>query len=210
MIRVAIFEDNIDLRENLASFLDIQEDIDVVGCFSNVKNIERDLEQTQPDIVIMDIDMPGGTGIEGVSRLRKTAQKINVMMLTVFEDEDNIFSALRAGANGYLLKKTPPEKIVDAVKELYANGSPMSGIIARKVLSHFQTPVSKPAEHDLLTAREKEILERLVQGNSYKMIAAMFDISQNTVRNHIHNIYEKLHVNSATEAAYKAFGGRIP
>ncbi len=206
VIRVTIFEDNDELRRNLASFLDWDDGIEVVGQFSNVLNVEENINATQPDVVIMDIDMPGATGIEGIRRLRTVSDKVQVMMLTVFEDDENIFAALHAGANGYLLKKTPPAKILEAVKELYNNGSPMSGIIARKVLQHFHPATPKNDPKEILTQREREILDLLVKGNSYKMIAASFSISQNTVRNHIHNIYDKLHVSSATEAAYKAFG----
>jgi DNA-binding NarL/FixJ family response regulator len=206
VIRVAIFEDNAELRTNLASFLNWDDGIEVVGQFPNVLNVEENMLVTMPDVVIMDIDMPGMTGIEGIKRLRKVSDKAQVMMLTVFEDDENIFAALHAGANGYLLKKTPPAQILDAVKELNQNGSPMSGKIARRVLQHFQPAPAKNDPKETLTQREREILDLLVKGNSYKMIAASFSISQNTVRNHIHNIYDKLHVNSATEAAYKAFG----
>jgi DNA-binding NarL/FixJ family response regulator len=201
MIRLVVFEDNDELRRNLALFLNWDEAIEVVGQFSNVNHIEENIQATLPDVVIMDIDMPGASGIEGIARLRALSQDIQVMMLTVFEDDENIFAALQAGANGYLLKKTPPAQILDAIKELHGGGAPMSGAIARKVLQHFH-PAPQQA-NELLTSREKEILDSLVKGNSYKMIAAAFGISANTVRNHIHNIYEKLHVNSATEAAYK-------
>jgi len=204
LIRLIIFEDNDDLRQNLAAFLNWDEGIEVVGQFSNVMYIEDNIRATLPDVVLMDIDMPGATGIEGIRRLRLVSVATQVMMLTVFEDEDNIFAALKAGANGYLLKKTPPAQIVDAVKDLHSGGAPMSGTIARKVLGHFHPA---PSVSNILSGREKEILEQLIRGNSYKMIAAHFNISPNTVRNHIHNIYEKLHVNSATEAAYRAFGG---
>jgi len=203
LIRLIIFEDNDDLRQNLAAFLNWDEGIEVVGQFSNVMHIEENIRATLPDVVLMDIDMPGATGIEGIRRLRQVSAAPQVMMLTVFEDEENIFAALKAGANGYLLKKTPPAQILEAVKDLHTGGAPMSGSIARKVLSHFHPA---PTVAKALSVREKEILEQLIRGNSYKMIAAHFSISPNTVRNHIHNIYEKLHVNSATEAAYRAFG----
>ncbi|GAA4339463.1 response regulator transcription factor [Flaviaesturariibacter amylovorans] len=204
LIRLAIFEDNDELRRNLALFLNWDEAIEVVGQFANAVDIEAHIAAACPDVVLMDIDMPGANGIEGIARLRKVAPSIQVMMLTVFEDDDNIFAAIRAGANGYLLKKTPPAEILEAVKELHAGGSPMSGSIARRVLRHFQPAPAEPGP--ALTAREQEILGLLVRGNSYKMIAAAVGISPNTVRNHIHKIYEKLHVNSATEAAYKALG----
>jgi DNA-binding NarL/FixJ family response regulator len=206
VIRVVIFEDKEQLRQSLTAFLNWDQEIEVVGQFPDVNTVEENILATYPDVVLMDIDMPGANGIEGVQRLRAVSESPQVMMLTVFEDDENIFAALKAGANGYLLKKTPPAQILEAVKELQAGGSPMSGVIARKVLHHFHPQPTSKDPKEQLTNREKEILDLLVKGNSYKMIAAQFEISQNTVRNHIHNIYEKLHVNSATEAAYKAFG----
>ena len=202
MIRIAIFEDNTELREILSGFLSWDDELKVVGTFAGCHEIENKILMTGPDIVLMDIDMPGISGIEGVKKLKAIAPSIQVMMLTVFEDEQNVFDALQAGASGYLLKKTPPARILEAVKELYHGGSPMSGIIARKVLQSFHTrPVAESTNG--LTPREEEVLQMLIKGNSYKMIAAHLDISVNTVRNHLHNVYEKLHVNSATEAAFK-------
>jgi DNA-binding NarL/FixJ family response regulator len=210
MIRVIIYEDNHELRQNLAAFLAWGEGVEVVGQYGDVGSIEHHVRSLEPDVVLMDIDMPGASGIEGIRRLRTVSSKVQVMMLTVFEDEENIFAALQAGANGYLLKKTPPVQIAEAIQDLHAGGSPMSGIIARKVLIHFQqtaVPVQKAnTDTGKLSAREQEILQLMARGNSYKMIAAQAGISIHTVRNHIHKIYEKLQVNSATEAAYKAFG----
>lgn len=180
--------------------------LDVVGGFSNTDTIETDVKNTLPDVVLMDIDLPGTDGIQSIYRLRTASGTAQVLMFTVFEDEDKIFSSIKAGANGYLLKKTAPAQIIEAIKDLHAGGSPMSGLIARKILNNI--PREKEAKDAaMLTSRETEILSLLVKGNSYKMIAAVFNISPNTVRNHIHNIYEKLHVNSATAAAYKAFSG---
>lgn len=203
MIKVLIYEDDALLLEQLTLFLRGHDDLEVAGSFTNTDTVETDVKTTNPDVVLMDIDLPGTTnGIDSVYRIRAVSNAVQIMMFTVFEDEENVFNALKAGANGYLLKKTPPPQLVEAVKELHNGGSPMSGAVARKVLNSFK--VVKKEESYSLTAREEEVLSLLVKGSSYKMIAAHFNISQNTVRNHIHNIYEKLHVNSATEAAYKA------
>lgn len=198
-----IYEDDALLLEQLTLFLKSSNDLEVGGGFTNTDTIETDIKATRPDVVLMDIDLPGTTnGIHSIYRLRAVSGTVQVMMFTVFEDEENVFEALKAGANGYLLKKTPPAQLVEAIKELHNGGSPMSGVIARKVLNSFKAV--KKEESYSLTSREEEVLSLLVKGNSYKMIATHFNISQNTVRNHIHNIYEKLHVSSATEAAYKA------
>ncbi|MBD0298020.1 MAG: response regulator transcription factor [Flavisolibacter sp.] len=199
-----IYEDDQLLLDNLTLFLNKEEELEVAGGFNNTDTIEEDVRVTQPDVVLMDIDLPGTNGIRSIYRLRTVSKTAQVLMFTVFEDEEKIFEALKAGANGYLLKKTPPAQLVEAIKDLHSGSSPMSGLIARKVLNSFKS--TKQEETYSLTGREEEVLALLVKGNSYKMIAAQFNISQNTVRNHIHNIYEKLHVNSATEAAYKAFG----
>jgi DNA-binding NarL/FixJ family response regulator len=204
LIKLLIYEDNQVLLENLIVFLNADGELDVAGGFNNTDTIEADVTATTPDVVLMDIDLPGTNGINSIYRLRTVSKTAQVMMFTVFEDEDKIFASIKAGANGYLLKKTPPRQIVEAIKDLYSGGSPMSGVIARKVLNSMPQRHEENKAHKL-TDRETEILSLLVKGNSYKMIAAQFNISPNTVRNHIHNIYEKLHVNSATEAAYKAF-----
>lgn len=204
MIRVAIFEDNHALRQNLALYIGLDEGIEVVGQFPDVRKVETQVQSADPDVILMDIDMPGGNGIEGIERLRAAGCTAQVMMLTVFEDEDSIFNALKAGANGYLLKRTPPEEIVEAIKDLNSGGAPMTGTIARKVLGHFRpTPLATKAVLTVLSDRETEILELLTSGKSYKMIAGITGISVHTVRNHIHKIYDKLHVSSATEAAFK-------
>jgi DNA-binding NarL/FixJ family response regulator len=202
MIRISIFEDNAELREVLAGFLSWDEELKVTGLFSNCIQIEENILFWKPDVVLMDIDMPGINGIEGLKKIKAVFPSAQVMMLTVFEDEQKVFASLQAGASGYLLKKTPPAQILEAVKELSRGGSPMSGTIARKVLESFHG--NAPSQESMtLTQREEEVLSLLIKGNSYKMIAAHFAISPNTVRNHIHRVYEKLHVNSATEAAYK-------
>ena len=204
MIKLLIYEDDLLLLENLTLYLKGDSELEVAGSFNNTDTVEEDVKATQPDVILMDIDLPGTNGIKSIYRLRTVSKTVQVMMFTVFEDEDKILESKKAGGKRYLLKKTPPAQLVEAIKDLYNGGSPMSGVIARKVLNSI--PHRKQEEEYNLTVREKDILSLLVKGNSYKMIAAQFNISQNTVRNHIHNIYEKLHVNSATEAAYKAFG----
>jgi DNA-binding NarL/FixJ family response regulator len=151
----------------------------------------------------MDIGLPGITGIEGVRTLKTNFNDIQVLMFTVFEDEEKIFDAIRAGASGYLLKKTPPEEIVEAVKELFEGGAPMSPSIARKVIQAFQKQPASTLEDYQLTAREKEILYALVDGLTYKKIAEKYFVSIHTVRSHISSIYEKLHVNSKSQAVAK-------
>ena len=202
MIKILIYEDDQTLLDNLTQFLNKDAELEVSGSFTNTANIEKDVKFIEPHVVLMDIDLPGTNGIKSIYRLRTVSRTAQVMMFTVFEDEEKIFEALKAGANGYLLKKTLPNQLIEAIKDLHNGGSPISGLIARKVLNSFKSP--KPEANTALTTREEEVLSMLVKGNSYKTIALHFNISQNTVRNHIHKIYEKLQVNSATEAAYKA------
>ena len=157
--------------------------------------------EAQPDIVIMDINMPGINGIDCISNIKKDCPNTQFMIFTIYENDEKIFDALAAGANGYLLKKTPPEKIIEAIKELYNGGSPMSMPIARKVINHFKA--AKAPGHENLTNKENEILILLSKGFLYKEIAAKLSISVGTVTQHIHNIYDKLHVSNKTEAINK-------
>jgi len=203
MIRVAIVEDNTALRQSLEQLFNRSESTRCVASLSNLLNVVSEFNRSNPDIVLMDIGLPGITGIEGVRTLKTNFNDIQVLMFTVFEDEEKIFDAIRAGASGYLLKKTPPEEIVEAVKELFEGGAPMSPSIARKVIQAFQTQPASTLEDYQLTAREKEILYALVDGLTYKKIAEKYFVSIHTVRSHISSIYEKLHVNSKSQAVAK-------
>ena len=205
--RVLIYEDNIDLRTSLVQLLSGSAGMELAGALDNCTQAEADMERLRPDVGLMDIDMPGCTGIEGLRRIKAVAPNINVVMLTVFEENDRVFDAICAGADGYLLKKISPSRLLDAIGEVRAGGAPMTPVIARQVLRLFpRVPSRRPSEepHTSLSAREQEILGLLVEGYSYKMIAADRVISIDTVRSHIKKIYEKLHVRSMTEAVSKA------
>ncbi|MBS1658957.1 MAG: response regulator transcription factor [Bacteroidetes bacterium] len=209
IIKVVIFEDNQLLRDSLYQLINGTEGYSCIGAFSDCSNIIHNLEKSSPDVVLMDIQMPGKTGIEGVKMIRENFPQIKIIMQTVVEDEDKIFASICNGASGYLLKNTTPARLLEAIKEVHEGGAPMTSSIAQKVLEKFrkQTPAINELEN--LSDREKQILECLVEGMSYKMIAAHCKIAIDTVRFHIRNIYEKLHVNSKGEAITKAIRGKI-
>jgi DNA-binding NarL/FixJ family response regulator len=203
-IRVLIFEDNDDFRQGLVQLLNFSEGYDLIQAYSDANDSLNAVAIHQPDVILMDIDMPGMSGTDAVRRIKKAYPQAEIIMITVFENEEHVFEAIKAGANGYLLKKSSPVKILEAIKEAKEGGAPMSASIARKVIAFFsQQNKVKSADYDL-SNREKEVLKSLVAGNSYKMIAAELSISVETVRSHIKKIYEKLHVNSNTEAVAKA------
>ncbi|ALD21753.1 response regulator [Hymenobacter sp. DG25A] len=205
--RVLIYEDNADLRASLSQLLGGSPGLELAGALSNCTQAEADMARLLPDVVLMDIDMPGITGIEGLRRIKATTPQVNVVMLTVFDENDRVFDAICAGADGYLLKKTPPAKLLEAIGEVRAGGAPMTPAIARQVLKLFPRVLPRAVAEESpanLSAREQEILGLLVEGYSYKMIAADRGISLDTVRSHIKKIYEKLHVRSMTEAVSKA------
>lgn len=185
------------------------EGFEVVGAFKNCNHIEDEVQALDPDVILMDIDMPGTNGIQGLKRLRKVNNKAKVLMLTVFDDNKNVFEAVRSGANGYLLKKTPPAKLIEYINEANSGGAPMTSSIATQVLRMFTDMNAQQGEDYHLSEREKQVLQLLVNGYSYKMIAAEMFISIDTVRSHIKKIYEKLHVNSKSEAVAKAFKDKI-
>jgi DNA-binding NarL/FixJ family response regulator len=205
-LSVLLYEDNDALRESIASMLFLSDRYRVSGSFSNVLSVAEQVKSYQPDAVLMDIDMPGMTGIEAVKQLRAVGNSVPVIMLTVFDDNRNVFDAICAGASGYLLKKHISAKLFDSLDEVLAGGAPMSPSIARMVIASMQPASPNPYQ---LTPREKEVLKSLAQGNSYKLIASEFEISVDTVRTHLKKVYEKLHVHSQTEAVSKAINERL-
>lgn len=210
-IRLIIYEDNRELRESFVALLKLSDSIELVGAFENCMNVEKNTALLNPDVVLMDIDMPGMSGVEGVKKIKETNPEVHVIMLTVFDDNTNIFDSICAGASGYLLKRTPPHKIVEAIFDAVSGGAPMTSSVARQVLEVFsKLNTEKASREDYnLTEREHETLSWLVQGFSYKMIAGKMEISIDTVRAHIKKIYEKLHVHSLGEAVAKAIHQKI-
>ncbi len=212
-LRIAIFDDNKNIRESIGLLLATVPRFEVVGSFSHVLDCLEDMRESKPDIVLMDIEMPGMTGIEAVLLIKKEFPHVQILMQTVFEDDDRVFDSICAGASGYILKNFLNTKLVDAINELQYGGSPMSPSIARKVLNKMQSvsslikPEEAPDYH--LTSREKEVLSCLVNGLSYKMIAADLGISYETVRSHVKKIYDTLHVASLTEVVAKAINQKI-
>ncbi|OHE88888.1 MAG: DNA-binding response regulator [Verrucomicrobia bacterium RIFCSPLOWO2_12_FULL_64_8] len=199
--RVGIVEDDARLRESFARLVRGTEGFTCVGGFQSAEDALAALPALQPDVVLMDINLPGMSGIECARRLKQAAPAVNVVMLTTFDDSDKVFDSLKAGASGYLLKRASGAEIVAAVTDVCAGGAPMSGTIARKVVDFFgQRPALEGAA---LTGRERQVLDALSEGQQYKEIADMLGISINTVRNHIKKIYEKLHVNTRQDAVNK-------
>ena len=199
--RVVVFDDNPKRRDSLAMLIDSSETLQCVGAFNDCSEVVRDLEDTVPEVVLMDIDMPTVNGIEGLLTLRPYFPDLKVLMQTVFEDDEKVFAAICAGADGYILKQASPVDLLNGIKEVLEGGAPMTPTIARKVLQLFnkQNKAEQKESFDL-TKREMEILELLVKGYSYKMIADECNVSYPTVNTHISNIYNKLHVQSAAGA----------
>lgn len=211
IIKVAIVEDLEEVIDGLSSFIKIDEALQLIGVFRTAEAAALELPLIKPDIVIMDINLPGMTGIECIKQVKAVAPAIQFMMFTVYENNDQVFEALKAGASGYLLKKTPPLQIIESIKELQQGGSPMSATIARKLVTVFvnQTTAKPSDEASVLSAREKEVLQLVAKGLLYKEIADQLGISFHTVRQHIGRIYEKLHVQNKTEAINKVYGNRV-
>lgn len=207
VLRVQIYEDNNELRGMLSMLLTHSSGFELCGAFSNCADVIVNVDRQNPDVILCDIDMPGVGGIEGVRLIRQQNKEVLIIMYTVFDDNEHLFEALCEGANGYLLKGESPAEILNAIKEVFEGGAPMSPGIAKKVISLF-TIQNRKAESNL-TAREKEILSLMVQGKSAKMIASHSGITFQTVRTHIKNIYDKLHVHSQTEAVSKAIRERL-
>ena len=209
MIKVLLYEDNPQLREGLTMLITGSDGFEVVAAYKNCENVVDEVNAFEPDVVLMDIDMPVVNGIEGLKRIRAVNDKVKVLMLTVFDDNQNVFQAISNGANGYILKKTPPARLLEYIAEANTGGAPMTASIATQVLKMFANMNTKQGEDYHLSEREKQVLQLLVDGYSYKMIAAEMFIAIDTVRSHIKKIYEKLHVNSKSEAVAKAFKDRI-
>ena len=201
-IEVAIIEDVADYRNTLKIMINGTLGLHCQQAYSNGENAISDLQNHPPDIVMVDLGLPGISGIECIRKLKQGFPKIQFLVLTISDEDDKIFDALTAGASGYLLKNTSPSKIIESIREVYDGGAPMSAQIARKVVESFQKPTNsrKNPYEDLLTKREKEVLKLLSKGLLYKQIASKLYISLETVKSHCHNIYEKLHVSTRTEA----------
>lgn len=209
-IGIVIYEDNVFLRNSIAELIASSHMFSLKGAYENCDHVALDMRTLKPDVVLMDIEMSGTNGLEGLRIIKQSHPEIHVIMLTVFEDNDSVFEAIQAGASGYLLKKTPHERIPEAIMEVLNGGAPMTSSIARKVLDLFPKSPSLSPEIHKLAPREQEVLNLLVTGHSYKMIADKCGITIETVRSHIKRIYDKLQVHSATEAATKAFSIKRP
>ncbi|MEJ1242413.1 response regulator transcription factor [Chryseolinea sp. T2] len=205
---ISIFEDNSQLRESLVSFLRLKEGVTIAGAYENVLSIAGHVQRDKPDLVLMDIDMPGMSGIEAVKIVRSLNNDVAILMLTVFDDNQHVFDAICAGASGYLLKKHIADRLFSAVDEVMTGGAPMSPSIARMVINSMKI-AQKEHNPYLLTPRELDILRSLSTGNSYKLISSELNITLDTVRTHIKKIYEKLHVHSQTEAVSKALREKL-
>jgi DNA-binding NarL/FixJ family response regulator len=200
--RLVIYEDNEALRNSLVYLLNSHSGYQIVGDFSNVIDVKNQVMLAKPDLVIMDIDMPGKDGITGVEEIKEVRPSTSIIMYTQFEDDERLFRSICAGADGYILKKTPPEKLFDAINEVLNGGAPMSPLIAKKVMNSFKTSKQSnnmQLKYDL-TNRESEILQLLTKGYSVKLIAAEMNIAYDTARSHLRNTYRKLHVNCGKEA----------
>jgi len=204
VIKVFIIEDDEDIRQGLQLLINGTIGYECVGAYNNCEDAIVDLNDDPPDVVLMDIELPGMSGIEGVAVVKTRLPETNVLMLTNYQDDTKVFDSLCAGANGYLLKSTPPAKLLECIEDVTNGGAPMSATIAKMVITSFRRPTFEE-----LTSRETEILSQLCQGKSYKMISAALFISTGTVHSHIKNIYRKLEVNSKSEAVVKAFQNKL-
>lgn len=207
-MRIAIFEDNKKFRESLEFVIVTSNDMELCGSFEDTSRLQQRMDALRPDVVLMDINIPGKNGIEAVKEIKEHFPQIQVCMQTVFEDADKIFASLCAGASGYILKNSAPEKILQAIREVAEGGSFFTPSVAKKVLQNFQQHPLQ-AEYIQLTEKEKEVLKYLVEGLSYKMIADKVFLSFHTVHTHLRHIYEKLHVNSKGEAINKAIKNKL-
>jgi DNA-binding NarL/FixJ family response regulator len=210
--KIAIFDDNKNVRDSISLLLSTQKEFEIVGSFANANNCVEDTANCNPDIILMDIEMPNTTGIQAVEKIKREFPHIQILMQTVFEDDERVFDSICAGASGYILKNQINTKLIAFVKELHEGGSPMSPSIARKVLTKMQLAAPNfktETDNYHLSAREKEVLACIVNGLSHKMIAEELYISYETVRSHVKKIYEKLHVVSISQAVSKAMKEKL-
>lgn len=211
-IKVVVFDDNNTRRDGLKLLIELSGNMECVGAFNDCRDVIKKVEVTQPDVVLMDIDMPNVNGIEGLKILRTQFPDLKILMQTVFEDDEKIFSCIQAGADGYILKKATPQDLIKGIEDIMNGGAAMTPSVARQVLRYVNTKENKSSqlqEEFKLTERETEILGHLVKGMSYKMIADQCNVSLATINTHIRHIYEKLQVNSGTEAVAKAIEHQI-
>ena len=208
-IKVLLYDDNEALRHSMEALITEEQGFELVAAMPNAETVETDIRELKPDVVLMDIDMPVVNGVEAVRRINIINDKLPVIMLTVFDDNENIFNAICAGASGYILKRYATEEIPSAIRMALTGGAPMTGSVARKVLLMVPPAKTTDQEKSNLTEKEMAILQYLVNGYSYKMIASELKISIDTVRFHIKKIYDKLHVHSATEAVSKAIKDKL-
>lgn len=206
--KILLYDDNEALGQSLQMMIEEEEDMEVLALMPNGETVVQDIRELKPDVVLMDIDMPNVNGVEAVKNIRKVNEQLPVIMLTVFEDNENIFNAVCAGASGYILKRSATAEIPDAIRNVLRGGAPMTGSVARKVLQMVPGKETKKEEFNLSTY-ETNVLQLLVKGYSYKMIATELNVAIDTVRFHIKKIYDKLHVHSATEAVSKALQNKI-
>ena len=208
-VQILVYDDSDVIRESLRTLLFEEPGFEVIAMLANAETVETDISQLKPDVVLMDIDMPEVNGVEAVKRIRKLNPQLPIIMLTVFDDNENIFKAIYAGASGYILKRYVTIEIVAAIHNVLTGGAPMTGTVAKKVLQMLPVAISVEEENQVLTVKEKDILQLLVNGYSYKMIASEISISIDTVRFHIKKIYDKLHVHSSVGAVSKAIKDKI-
>ena len=208
-VRIIIYDDNADRCDSLSALLQLTPDMQCIGMFPDCSRVEQQVTELQPDIVLMDIDMPNVDGIEGLKRIRAQFSSVKVLMQTVFEQNEKIFDSIRNGATGYILKTESPERILNAIRDVHNGGATMTPSVAVRVLQFFQDTQTVKQQDYQLSIREKEVLKLLSDGNSYKMIAGKLDITYFTVNAHLKKIYEKLHVHSAGEALAVAYREKL-